>query len=76
MDDPHTLDLESYISLKKFDIPGDSDMITTLKGAQDHFSFFFRYNSCGVLYECMLAPILCHIPPAKNGLIAGMSTCL
>lgn len=75
MDDPHTLDLESCISLRKFDTPGVSDMVTTLKGAQDHLLFFLGYSSCRVLYECMLVPLLCHIPPVKNTLITAYFHC-
>lgn len=75
MDDPRILDLASYISLRKSDIPGVSDMISTLKGVQDHFSFFLRYNSCRVLYECMQALLLCHIPAVKNALITAYFHC-
>lgn len=75
MGDLHTLDLESYISQRKFDIPGVSDMITTLKGAQNHFSFFLRYNACRVLQECMLAPLFCHVPAVKNALITAYFHC-
>lgn len=75
MDDPRILDLASYISLRKSDIPGVSDMISTLKGVQDHFSFFLRCNSCRVLYECMQALLLCHIPAVKNALITAYFHC-
>lgn len=75
MGDLHTLDLENYISLRELDIPGVSDMITTLKGAEDHLSFFLRYNSCRVLGECMIAPLLCHIPAVKNAVITAYFHC-
>jgi len=75
MDVFHTADLESYVSLRKFEIPGVSDMITTLTGVGDIFSFFLRYVSCRVLYEYMLSPFLCHIPAVQNALITAYFHC-
>lgn len=61
----HTIDVQSYISLTKFELPGVSDMITALREVWDHFSFVF----CRIFYECMLSPFLCHIPAGQNALI-------
>lgn len=71
MDTPHTADGESYISLRKFEIPGVSDMIATLRELWDHFSFSLKYMSRRVLYRCMLSPFLCHIPAVQNALITA-----
>lgn len=68
-------DVESYISLRKSEIPGLADMITTLTGVWDHFSFSLRYTHTKLCKKCILSSFPCHIPAVQNVLITSYFHC-